>query len=65
MPVMFELAGAFIEPDKTATPATEPEITTCVFVNAILSELPLPSPFLFPGLGSIMGDLPRLSIQSI
>ena len=32
---MFELPSAFIEPIKTAAPATQPEITACIFVNAI------------------------------
>ena len=32
---MLETPSAFIEPIKTAAPATHPEITRCIFVNAI------------------------------
>ena len=31
---MFMLPSPFIEPIKTATPATQPEMTACIFVNA-------------------------------
>ena len=64
VPVMFELPSAFIEPVKTATPATQPEIAACIFVNAIDVRAFLNGVPVFQA-GNIMGDLSRLSIQSI
>src|SRR6476660_8483957 len=34
VPIMLKTPSAFIEPNKTAAPATHPEITRCIFVNA-------------------------------
>ena len=64
VPVMFETPSSFIEPIKTAAPATHPEITRCIFVNAIyvsaLTEL-----ILVARVGNVIGDLGRLSIESV
>ena len=35
VPVMLETPRAFIEPHKTGASATDPEITRCIFVDAI------------------------------
>ena len=61
---MFELPSAFIEPIKTATPATQPEITACIFVNASNVHAFAEGILVFRP-GNIVSDLPRLSIQSI
>ena len=61
---MFETPGAFIEPVQTAAPATHPEITRCIFVNAI-NVRAFTERILVARVGNIMGDLSRLSIQSI
>ena len=61
---MFELPSAFIEPVETATPATQPEIAACIFVNAIDVSAFFNGVPVFQA-GNIMGDLSRLSIQSI
>ena len=61
---MLETPGAFIEPIKTAAPAADPEITRCIFVNAINVSAFAERILVVPG-GNIMGDFSRLSIQSI
>ena len=62
--VMFELPTAFIEPIKTAIPAAQPDITACVFVNAIKVTTFAQGVVVFRA-GIVMGDLSRPSIQSI
>src|SRR6516225_7044596 len=63
VPVMLETPSAFIEPIKAAAPATHPEITRCIFVNAI--DVSAFTERILAGIGNVMGDLARLSIQSI
>ena len=58
VPVMLETPGAFIEPIKTAAPATHPEITRCIFVNGI-NVSALTERILVARLGNVMGDLAR------
>ena len=62
---MFELSASFIEPAQTAIPATEPEITLRVSVNVVPKRTAFTERVLVFRAGKIMGDLPRLSIQSI
>ena len=64
VPVMLETPSAFIEPNKTAAPATDPEITRCIFVNAI-NVGAFTERILVARVGNVMGDLARLSIESI
>ena len=61
---MLELATAFIEPIKTGAPAPHPEITACIFENAVKITAFAEAVFVFRA-GNIMSDFPRLSIQSI
>ena len=53
---MLETPSAFIEPIKTAAPATDPEITRCIFVNAI-DVSAFTERILVARLGNVMGDL--------
>ena len=61
---MLETPSAFIEPNKTAAPATHPEITRCIFVKAIYVSA-FTERILVARVGNVMGDLARLSIQSV
>src|SRR5215469_4223405 len=62
--VMFELPSVFIKAIKTATTATQPEITPCIPVNAVNDTSFAEGVFVFWA-RNIMSDLPRLSIKSI
>src|SRR3974377_1255298 len=63
-PVMFELPSVFIEPIKTATTATQPEIAARIPVNAVNDTSFAEGVFVFRA-SNIMGDLPRLSLTSV
>ena len=64
VPVMRELATAFIEPVKSGAEATHPEITACISENAIHFTASA-EPVLVLRAGNIMSDFPRFSIHSI
>jgi hypothetical protein len=61
---MLELSSAFIKPIKTAAPATDPERTPCIFVNAINISA-FTERILAARLGKVMNDFARLAIQSV
>ena len=64
MSVMLETPCALIEPNKTATPATNPEITRRILDDAVdvcaFTDAPVIARF-----GNIMSDLACVSINSI
>jgi hypothetical protein len=64
VPVMLEPPRAFVEPDKTGAPATDPEIARRIFVDAI-DVRAFTERLLVARGGNIVGDLSRLSIESI
>lgn len=64
VPVMLETASAFIEPNKTAPPATDPEITRHIFVD-IIDISTFTERILVAWLRNVMGDFLGRSIQSI
>ena len=64
VPIMLELSTAFIESIEPATPSSQPEITACIFVNAINVTALAEGVSVFRA-GNIMGDFPVLPIQSI
>src|ERR1700751_2938938 len=62
--VMLEMPSTFIEPHKTGPSATDPEITRWIFVNAT-NVRAFTDPLLVAGVGHIVGDFSRFSVQSI
>ena len=64
VPVMLEAPGAFIEPNKTAVPATHPHKTGRIFVNA-LNVFAVTKLVLVAKAGKVVGDLTLLTIDSV
>ena len=64
VPVMLELATAFIEPVKSGAEAPHPEITACISENAIHFTASAERVLVLRA-GNIMSDFPRFSIHSI
>ena len=61
VPVVFELPSALIEPVKTATPASQPEIAACIFENAVDVTAVVP----VVRASKVMRHLSCLAVQSI
>jgi hypothetical protein len=64
VPVMLEAPGEFFEPNKAAVPATHPHKTRRIFVNA-LNVFAVTKLILVARAGKVVGDLARLSIDSV
>ena len=60
---MLELTAAFIEPIETGTQAPHPELTARILENGI--QLTAFRETIAVRTGNIMGDSPRLPIQSV
>ena len=64
MPVMPKTPRPFIEPNKTAATAANPEITRRIFVKSIYIRA-LTEGILVGRVGKVMHDLASLSIESV